>query len=441
MEKESFYERAQRVIPGGIQTNYRKGALAPVYFKSADGVRLTTVEGHEFIDYNIGSGPAILGYQNQHLINSIEQQNRVLFNAMTSEVQILAAEKLVEHVPCADQVRFCLSGTEANANALRIARAHTGRDKFVHFLGNYHSSTDEFVGGIVKDPENPVAYAGQIEGDIDSMFTNTEGRREHALESKYRVEWNDLPALEVLLEKYGQDIAAIIMEPTMTNWFGCLPEPGFLQGVRDLCDKHGIVLIFDEIVTGFRIGMNGAQGYYGVTPDICTLAKGLAGGVPVAAVCGSRKVMQKVADNEVLIGGTYNGYVQGMAAVIATIEEFEKDTGAIHNSIIKHGNMLKDGVMQIAQELGVDDLRVQGFPACWNYFFHSKDKTINYGDSLDGWGESNMAKGARFVELMLENGVFTWTRWYTCAEHTERDVNEALERIRAALTQLKSEDF
>ncbi|WP_338109348.1 aspartate aminotransferase family protein [Pseudomaricurvus alkylphenolicus] len=440
MNSESFLDRAKRVIPGGIQSNYRKGALAPVYFKSANGVRLRTVEGQEFIDYNLGSGPAILGYENRHLTHAIESQNRELFNAMTSEVQVLAAEKIVEHVPCADQVRFCVTGTEANANALRIARAYTGRDKFVHFLGHYHGSTDEFVGGIVKDPSNPIACAGQIEGDVDSMFTNTEGRKTHALEGKYRVQWNDLPALEELLAGYGDEIAAIMMEPSMTNWFGCLPEQGYLEGVRKLCDKYGIVLIFDEIVTGFRMDIGGAQQRFGVIPDMCTLAKGVAGGIPVAVVCGKQNIMQKLVDNDVLIAGTYNGYAQGMAAVIATIEELERDNGAIYQSIEKHGNLLREGVLDIAQELGMDDLRIQGFPACWNYFFHPKEKTINYADSLDGWG-NGMTKAARFVELMLENGVFTWTRFYTSAGHTEKEVNDALDRIRDSLKQLKSENL
>ncbi len=439
MEHESFFSRAKRVIPGGIQSNYRKGAFSPTFFERANGVRLTTVDGKEFIDYNLGSGPAIHGYENEYLIRSIENQNRTLFNAATSAVQVLAAEKLVEHVPCAEHVRFCLSGTEANANALRIARAHTGRDKFVHFFGNYHASTDEFVGGIVKDTNQPVAYAGHIDGDIDSMVTDTDGRRQHALEGKYRVEWNDLPALEALLSKFGEEIAAVIMEPTMTNWFGCLPKPGFLQGVRDLCDQYGIVLIFDEIVTGFRIGMNGAQGYFGVKPDMCTLAKGIAGGIPVAAVCGSRKVMQKVSDNDVLLGGTYNGYTQGMAAVVATIEEFERDDGILRKTMEHNGSLLKDGVMKIAEELDIN-LRLQGFPACWNFFFHSKQKVVNYRDGIDGWGV-DMLKGARFGEIMHERGIFTMTRFYTSTAHTENDVNDALERIRDSLKQLKSEKF
>ncbi|MBW2367617.1 MAG: aminotransferase class III-fold pyridoxal phosphate-dependent enzyme, partial [Deltaproteobacteria bacterium] len=345
---------AGKIIPGAVQSNYKKDeGYHPVYMTHGEGARLYDMDGNEYIDYALGSGPVILGHGNEHLQNAIETQVRRLYMSDGNNLDVKAAQKIVDHIASADLVRFACSGTEANYNALRVARGYTGRNMFVRFNGHYHGCLDNIFGGIVTDRENPVPVPGEIEEDQFSIISHTEGRARHALRDGYMIEWNDPAALETLLNKYGHDIAAVIMEPTMVNLSGCMPEPGYLEGVRDLCTQYGVVLIFDEVLTGFRIGLKGAQGYFGVTPDMTTLAKAIGGGIPVSAFCGKREVMDVVTKTDVVAAGTYNGHPLAMAAVTATIEELEKDDGAAFRHIEKLGNMLKDGIEKIALEQDV----------------------------------------------------------------------------------------
>jgi glutamate-1-semialdehyde 2,1-aminomutase len=436
-KSRELYALASQLIPGGVMSNYRKLAEGATYISRGEGARVYDVDGNEYIDYNLGYGPVILGYGNEHLIQEIESQVRKLICGTTNDLQYRAAQKISDHVACAEMVRFFLSGTEANWNALRLARAYTGRDKYVRFHGHYFGSTDELLGGIVTDPDIPIAVANEREGDIWSQLSNTAGRGTNTLQSTYLIEWNDLSALENLLSDHGQEIAVVLMEPTMTNWFGCLPEPGYLEGVRELCDRYGILLWFDEVVTGFRISLECAQGHFGVIPDIATLGKGIGGGFPVSALCAKRDIMDQIAKNLVMSGGTFNGHPLTMAAVIATVEELEKDDNAAFKRIEEHGLMLKEGMEEVSQVLGAN-LLLQGFPGCWNYNFTPKEKTINYRDSLEGIGDG-IERIIRFEKLLLERGVISSFRFYTSAAHTEREVNETLDRAYDALKQIKVE--
>jgi glutamate-1-semialdehyde 2,1-aminomutase len=249
------------------------------------------------------------------------------------------------------------------------------------------------------------------------------------------IEWNDLPALERLLDRFGENIAALIMEPTMVNNYGCVPEPGYLEGVRELCTKHGVVLIFDEVLTGFRIGLKGAQGFFGVTPDLTTLAKALASGFPVSSTSGKREIMDVLTRADAIQGGTYNGHPLAMAAVISAIEEYERDDGAVFKHIEKMGNMLKEGLDQIAVEHG-QPLLLQGFPGAWTFSFNEKKKIINQGE---GRG-SDFAKMGLFAELLKKRGIITSMRFCTSAAHTEKDVGDTLDRANEVMKILKEGD-
>lgn len=438
-ESERIFHLAKKVTPGGLMSNYRKSAEIPTYFERAEAARVYDVDGNEYIDYNMCFGPAILGYGNEVLLRAIETQARRLLCGPTNDLQYLAAQRIKEHLPSAEMVRFFLSGTEANINALRLARAHTGRDRIVRFVGHYHGSQDELLGGIPAGESDPQAIPGIRPGDLYSEMCHTAGRAKPALNSISLIEWNDLESLEDLFKDRGEEIAAVFMEPVMTNWYGCLPEPGYLRTAKDLCREYGALLIFDEVVTGFRIAPDGAQGYFGVTPDIATLGKGIAGGFPVSAICAREEVMDQIAQNNVVSGGTFNGHPLCMASVIATIDELSKDDWANLKRINKHGMMLKDGLDRIARELD-QDLLLQGFPGCWFYFFTPKSKTVNNRDSLEDLG-SGIKKTVRFGLLMKEKGVITLFRLYTSAAHTEAEVNETLERARDVLKQMKTESF
>jgi len=329
-------------------------------------------------------------------------------------------------------VIFSTSGSEANEGALRAARAYTGRNKYVRFNGHYHGGYDHLMGGIVRDPANPTPVPEELDDDIFSQFTNTLGRFRDAFRDVCMIEWNDLPALERLLKKAGDDIAAVIMEPTMVNNAGSMPEPGYLQGVRDLCTKHGVVLIFDEVLTGFRLDLKGAQGYFGVIPDMTTLAKALGGGFPVSAITGRRQFMDPIVRADVVQGGTYNGNPLAMAAVIASIGEYEKDGGAVYTRIRKMGTMLKEGIDQIAQE-HEQPLLLQGFPGAWTFLFTPKKKVINQAEARG----SDFARAGRFGDLLKQRGVLTSGRFCTSSAHTEKDIEDTLDRVNDVMRILK----
>ena len=431
--------RMRDVVPGAVMSNWRKSAIyQPVFIDRGEGARLIDVDGNDYIDFSLSFGPAILGHSNQRLIEAMTEQMQRLYTNEPTELQYEAACKIQEHVASADMVRFANTGTEANLNILRVVRAFTGRNFFVRFNGQYNGSTDNFIGGVVNDPAFPVPERGVRDGDFLSEMGDTEGRGDHGFSDSFMIEWNDLDALESLFRAHGDKIAAVVMEPVMINFSGCNPEPGYLEGVRKLCDDYGVLLIFDEVLTGFRIGLKCAQGHYGVTPDMTTFAKALGGGFPVSAFCGKQEIMDLIAETRVMGGGTYNGHPVAMAAVKTTIEELEKDDGAAFDTINRLGNKLRDGLHGISRDVG-SNLLLQGFPGAWTILFSNKEKIINHEDSLEEpWG---LAKTARFGTLLKERGVITLMRFCTSTAHTDADVDETLNRAEDALRELEKESF
>ncbi|MEJ2170428.1 MAG: aspartate aminotransferase family protein [Desulfobacterales bacterium] len=433
-KSQELYEHAKKIIPGAVMSNFRKDEdYRPTYISHGKGARLFDVDGNEYIDYLLSFGPAILGHSNEHLRKTIKDTVDQYLTNNSTELEIKAAEKVAAHLPSAELVRFACSGTDAVYNAMRAARGYTGRNMVVRFNGHYNGGLDEIMGGIVTDILNPIPVNGELEVDIYSQVTNTDGRGRHAFADCYMIEWNDLPALENLISRNGKDIAAVLMEPVMVNMSGCLPEPGYLEGVRELCDTYGIVLIFDEVLTGFRMGLGGAQGHFGITPDLTCLAKAIGGGFPVSSFCGKREIMDCLTRTDVVAGGTYNGHPISMAAVIATIEELEKDDGAAFKQIEKCGNALKKGMEELAAKYGHPFL-IQGFPGAWNFLFTPKEKVINHNDSLE---QPGLLKALEFTSLIKKQGVLAFWRFCTSAAHTEKDIQDTLERVETAFKKMK----
>ncbi|MFC2030892.1 aspartate aminotransferase family protein [Chloroflexota bacterium] len=436
-ESDRLAEAGRQVIPAAMMSNFRRDIDAhPVYMSHGHGARLYDLDGNEYIDCSLSYGSALLGHSNEHVRQAIEGQLHCLHTPNVNALEVQAAQKVAAHVPSADLVRFACSGTGANWGALRTARAYTGRSMYVRFNGHYHGGLDHLLGGIVPDPEYPVPVSGELEDDFYSQVTNTMGRYDNAFNECFMIEWNDLPALERLLDQWAEKIAAVLMEPVMVNNFGCLPEPGYLEGVRALCTHHGVALIFDEVLTGFRIGLQGAQGYFGVTPDLTSLGKALGSGFPVSCFCGRREVMDTITRAEAVQGGTYNGHPLAMASVIASLEEYEKDSGAVFERIDRLGSMLKAGLDEVSTEHG-QNLLLQGFPGAWSFTFDSRRKIINQADGLS----SDMVRAGRFAALLKDKGVMTSAfRFSTSAAHTERDVGDVLDRANDVLKALKDED-
>jgi glutamate-1-semialdehyde 2,1-aminomutase len=436
-KSEQMAELGRQVIPAATMSNFRRIVdEQPIYMTHGKGARLYDLDGNEYIDYNLSYGPAVLGHSNQHMRKALERQAGRLYTPNVNDLEVAAAQKLSDQIQSAELVRFACSGTEANRGALRAARAYTGRDKYVRFNGHYHGGMDHLMGGIVPDPAHPIPVPGELERDPYSRNTNTKGRYSRALDECYMIEWNDLPVFERLLEKFGENIAAVIMEPAMVNNFGCLPEPGYLEGVRQLCTQYGVVLIMDEVLTGFRIALKGAQGYFGVIPDMTTLAKALAAGFPVSSTSGKKQVMDTLTRADAIQGGTYSGHPMAMAAVIAAIEEYERADGAVFKHIERIGTLLKQGIEQIALDRD-QRLLLQGFPGAWYVIFTERKKIINHGD---GCGAADFAKIMRFRELIKEHGVLTCgPRFFTSAAHTDKDLGDTLDRVDEVMKIIKEE--
>ncbi len=427
-KSDEIAEKGRKVIPGAMMSNFRRAVdYHPIYISHGEGARLYDLDGNEYIDYSLSYGPAILGHSNEHIRKTLKGEVDRLYTPNANANEVKAAQKVSQHISSADLVRFACSGTEANRGAIRVARAFTGRDKYVRFNGHYHGGLDHIMGGIVPDPDYPVPVEGEREDDFYSTFAMTAGRSEDSFKQVFMIEYNDLPALERLFEKYGDEIAAVIIEPTMVNNFGCTPEPGYLEGLRELCTRFGVVLIFDEVLTGFRIDLKGAQGYFGIKPDMTTLGKAVGAGFPVSSFNGKREIMDYLTRTDVVQGGTYNGHPMAMAAVIATIEELEKDDGAAYVQIRKMGTMLKEGIDKLAKAYD-EPLLLQGFPGAWTFSHPKKTKIIN---QADGYG-SDFERTGWFSSLLKERGVLTSFRFCTSSAHTEKDVGDTLERVEDA---------
>lgn len=427
-----LFERAEKVLPGP-QSNLRIPiSIAPTYIVRGEGARLWDADDREYIDYMIAAGPGILGHSNTAYIEAVvEQLNRLYYTvsgATQTPMEVELAEKIVQHVPCAEKVRFCLSGTEAVQLALRLARAYTGRRVFVRFEGAYHGWLDNVLGGVTA--EDTVNHPHPLALPDDPL--GTDGRDDAAFEQSFRLPWNEFGIVERVLEKHWRDVAMILVEPVQAA--GCYePKPGFLDHLRNLCDRYGIVLCFDEVVTGFRLAMGGAQEAYGVTPDLATYGKALAAGVPISAVAGRASIMDLLKSSRVVGAGTFNGYPLGVAAALATMSALESAGGECFTRVDQTQELLASGLRRIGEESGVKML-VQGVRGLFVIHFTDREKVY----SLRELAGSDPSLPNRLRVLLAEEGVLImWGgRWYVTAAHTEDDVRETLAKARRAIGRL-----
>ncbi|MBW2370058.1 MAG: aminotransferase class III-fold pyridoxal phosphate-dependent enzyme, partial [Deltaproteobacteria bacterium] len=349
-------QRFNKVYPCG-HSNYRvpiEVAENRVFLKRAEGSQIWDVDGQEYIDYLGGMGACILGHRHPEYIRSLkaymdDRSLAVGSGVLYSEDDVIVAEKLIQHIPCAEMVKFCLSGTEAVQMAIRLARAYTGRERFIRFGGHYHGWMDNVLGGMFnRRPEGkpfPIYDPGSKVFQ-DACFTH--GRSNGSVDESFLLPWNDVAALETALKKYGEEVALIHFEAMVCNQFCLMPKPGYLERIRELCTEYGIVMSIDEIITGFRIGLGGAQRHFNVTPDLATIGKAMAGGLPCSAVVGKTEILSQLHDGKVLGPGTFNGYPFGMHAVRTTIEILENNDGAAHKHLDAVQSLLTNGLRDLS---------------------------------------------------------------------------------------------
>jgi glutamate-1-semialdehyde 2,1-aminomutase len=426
VKNQALYERAMQIMPGGHSNLRIPLGVKPLFIVRGEGAHLWDVDGNEYIDYIIAAGPGILGQSNEEYIQSLKDQLDKLYYLISGAAQtpmdIELAEKFVQHVPCAEKVRFCLSGTEAVQLAIRLARAYTKRPYFIRFEGHYHGWLDNVLGSMVDDNATGMPFA--IESDDDPLYT--EGRSPWALKESFKLPWNDIDVLEEVLEKYGQEVALIHMEPILCNGGCCSPREGYLERVRELCTEYGIVLCFDEVITGFRVALNCAQGLLGVTPDLATFGKAMAAGMPMGAVAGKGEILDLLFERRAIGAGTFNGYPMGVAAALATMKILEKDNSAHYIKIDRIQKRLMDSLKEISKKYGTPTL-IQGPRGVFFYQFIDRDVAYSIRDLK----EADLDKQARFRALLAEEGILImWGgRWYISAGLTEDDVDKTLESV------------
>ena len=427
-QSRAMLERSRKSLAGGVSSPFRAKAPVPLFFENGKGARLWDVDGNEYIDYQLAWGPMILGYSHPAMVERLrEQVEKPLSYGAQHELEITVAEKIQAMVPCAERVAFTSSGSETVQLAHRLARACTGRPKILKFEGHYHGWMD----GALHSYKPQAAETGPLEEPL--TVSGSRGQVANASENVVVAPWNRLDLLSEILDAHQGEIAGIFLEPVLCN-SGCLmPEPGYLEGVQELARKHGCLLVFDEVITGFRINTGGAQKQFGVTPHLATFGKAVGGGVPLSVVAGRADIMEQMFHGGVVFGGTFNGNPFSLAGAAVCLEELSRDEGAALCHANRMGDKLKQGIGEIAQRRGIP-LQVTGFGTAFYLHFTSLPALRDYRDTLADDRELLQ----RFLFAALSEGVILVPdgRMYVSTAHTEADVAETLQKLEAAFAQL-----
>jgi len=418
-------EAASRFLPGGVSSNFRLGiSPTPLVFDRAEGPFLHDADGNRLIDYYLGMGPMILGHKPPEVVEAVRRQleRGILFGGQ-SEIEFEAAELVCSMLPAAQKVRFSSSGTEAIQAALRLARAATGRETVVKFEGHYHGWLDNVLWSVAPAADRMGVERSPVPQPGTPGQDELAGRRMEVLS------WNRADFVE---ERLGRgDVAAVIMEPAMCNTGAIHPHPGYLEAVRDACARHGTILIFDEVITGFRLGPGGAQGRFGVTPDLCVFGKAVASGFPVAGVAGRADLMDRFAGGKVMHGGTYNAQPVAMAATAATLKRLKAP--GTYELLARQGTRLMQGVEAAFQRAGIA-ATVTGFPEIFHVGLGLTSPPQNYRDIL----AIDRARYVRLTTALLARGVRVLERgaWFISTEHDDAVIDETLAALDDALGSL-----
>jgi glutamate-1-semialdehyde 2,1-aminomutase len=408
--KENF-NKAKDLLPGGVSSPVRAISPYPFYTKSASGSKLTDVDGNTYIDYCMGYGPLMLGHQHPAIKEAITNQldNGWLYGTPT-EMEVELAQRISLNYLSINMVRFVSTGTEATMGAIRAARGYTGKNKIIKIEGGFHGAHDAVL---VK-----AGSGATTQGTPDSMGIPRDFTK-HTLQ----VPFNDIEAMAQAMDSYSGEVAAVIMEPVMGNIGPILPKEGYLEEVRALTKENDIVLIFDEVITGFRLAMGGAQEYYDVTPDMTTIGKILGGGLPIGAIGGKKEIMEHISPaGKVYQAGTFNGHPLSLAAALSTLDVLEKEK--VHDNVNQMGDSLRAWLRDSVNDLGLD-YNVSGVGSMFKIFFGPSP--ANYQEAL----QCDKQGYFDFFHRMLDSGVFLppsqFETNFLSAAHTEEDLNNTIE--------------
>src|SRR3954469_2347155 len=429
LNSQAAFAKAERVMPGGVSSPVRAFKAVggnPIFIKEGEGCRVTDIDGNSYVDYVGSYGPLIAGHANERVVAALSKQiGRGSSFGAPSELETQLAGVVISAVPSAEMVRFVNSGTEACMSALRLARAATGRDKIIKCIGCYHGHTDSLL-----------VSAGS--GALTLGTPSSPGVPSSVASTTILVHFNDLEGTEAAFKKYGKDIAAMIVEPVPGNMGVILPAGGYLEGLRKLCDEHGALLIFDEVMSGFRIAWGGAQAFYSVLPDITCLGKIIGGGLPVGAYAGSKKLMEQISPaGKVYQAGTLSGNPLAMSAGIATLEILQEEK--VYQMLDQRTAGLADGLAEAAAEANVPLTINRAGSMITPFFVRKSGMAVN--SFADACGCDTEAYG-KFFHAMLENGIYLppsqYEAWFVSLAHDAGAVEETVVAARGAFAAVKS---
>lgn len=417
------YERAKKVMPGGVNSPvraFKSVDMNPIFMERGKDARIWDIDGNEYIDYVLSWGPLILGHADEQVVEALKEtaEKGTSFGA-PNEMETKLAELVIERVPSVEIVRMVNSGTEATMAALRLARGYTGRDKILKFIGSYHGHGDSLL---IKAGSG-VATLG---------LPDSPGVPESIAKNTIAVPYNDLEAVEIAFEKYGNDIAAVIMEPVAGNMGVVPPVEGFLEGVRKITEDYGALLIFDEVMTGFRVGYLCAQGRYNVMPDITCLGKVIGGGLPVGAYGGKKEIMEQIApEGPIYQAGTLSGNPLAMTAGYETLRQLTPES---YERFEKLGKRLLDGLSAAAKKYDIPHHGAH--VGSMIGFFFTNEEVINFEKA----STSDLKMFADFFSLMIKQGISIapsqFEGLFLSTKHTEEDIDRTIEAAENAFKQL-----
>ncbi len=411
MKSEELFKEAQNYLPGGVDSPVRAYKPYPFFAKEAKGSKIIDVDGNSYIDYCLAYGPLVLGHANEKIMDKVAEQLKIgSAYGVPTENEIKLAKLVIKKVPCAEMVRFVNSGTEATMSAIRLARAATGKKKIIKFEGSYHGAHDYVLvksgSGAVGLPDSP-------------------GVPEDTTKNTVLIPFNDEKAVVDLIKREGNDIAAIIVEPIMGN-VGFIPPKGdYLKFLREITSQNDIILIFDEVITGFRIAEGGAQEYFGVTPDLVTFGKILGGGFPIGALAGKKEFMEMISPaGTVYQAGTFNGNPVSITAGLAMLKQLNDDFYAESD---RKGNMIRTGIQDILSDNNLN-FKIVGLSSMFQLYFTDKE-VYDYTSAKS----ADTEKFNQYFQTLLKNGVFIPPSQFECcfisSMHDEEDIQKTLEAV------------
>ena len=423
---ESLFADAQKHIPGGVNSPvraFKSVGGTPLFFKHAAGAYITDEDDKRYVDYVGSWGPMILGHSHPDVLDAVRRQlEHGLSYGAPTELETRMAERVCAIVPSMEMVRMVSSGTEATMSAIRLARGFTGRDSIIKFEGCYHGHSDSLL---VKAGSGALTLGVPSSPGVPAAFAK------HTL----TLPFNDIAAVEQMLSEVGEEVACIIVEPVAGNMNCVPPAPGYLEGLRRLCDQHSVVLIFDEVMTGFRVALGGAQAHYGVTPDLSTFGKIIGGGMPVGCFGGKREIMSHIAPlGPVYQAGTLSGNPLAMAAGLTTLDLISRP--GFHAELTDYTARMLDGLQQRADAAGIPFVTTQA-GGMFGLYFSGADDIVTFEDVM----ASDADRFKQFFHLMLDGGVYlapsAFEAGFTSIAHGDTELQITLDAAERAFARIK----